>query len=501
MWLAISSQQQLPPLLEKLASVASRFRTLEVRVNCASLRDATRVTNFLRVLRQDPLPSLDTVSLELRPPSVWVLPDDLSALAARNNEPPCKAPALRLLRMRHTFVPFLAPNLHYLDIRDCASFTIHDLFLVLRNVPELRYLRWQRRNAPNTWDLPILAEDIEQPPKPVTLPHLDSIHLPHLRSFDVTDGPSQLSLFAQTISSPPVRWTRQRPPNPPTINFAPIQTITRDVVEDIARASAHFISRLVPVSASGSVALTIPSSTYRVYHLLLSEGWDPASRKLHSVPCTIFGLGCYIDRAWASPLAALVKGVVAPFASDIRSLYVTGDILYDPMERDYPLEHTQCTLSESFSTLLNISELYLASEATGLLEVLRRPASSSGGTGVIFPLLDTIILDHTDRHCEWPRGTSQTENVGVLYSRAPPYKHLAGVWWDAFCAMLADRVALGHKLRRLILRGRTCHVRRDEGERAYLEPLWQLQELSEWVDEVVDERDACGMKDGRDNPY
>ena len=86
------------------------------------------------------------------------------------------------------------------------------------------------------------------------------------------------------------------------------------------------------------------------------------------------------------------------------------------------------------------------------------------------------------------------------HNKTPEEQHFNSIWWEkSFCRMLADRAALGHRLRRLVLHGRTCHV--VAGDIVGAEPVNSLEslelgELEEWVDEVVDERDDCGMEAG-----
>ncbi|KZV63447.1 hypothetical protein PENSPDRAFT_657284 [Peniophora sp. CONT] len=511
-------------LLEKLPRVMSQVRSLTVRWEC-DFPDATEAARFLHGLTQIILPRMETMILNISPPHGFVFLDDLRALAAKGSDP-FHAPALRLLRVHHLFVPFCAPSLQSLtvqscknfDIHDlcralknvpslqsltiqsCGNFDVHDLCRALKNVPKLRYLRWcgsgRRRNH--------IQDDHEHDSIP--LPNLGTVHLPQLKSFDLSHDVSVLRQLAKTINFPPICLTGPRPFNPPSICLGYINSASHVATENIVNTCARFTSRL-PSSASHPLALTIPISSTYSYNVLLGEVWDPASHHLRNVACTIFGLSCAYDRAWASPIAALIKGVTASssLASDICSLYVIGDIPYDSMEERYPHEEVGCTLNDALLALYKVTNLYLASQAEGLIEALRHSEQLDDGSDIIFPLLDTIILDHTDRHVGWSRGTSMEEYEKERHYKTPEDRHFDGSWWDDFCEMLAERDALGYRLRRLILRGRTCHVATGDikGDKPVicLEPLLELQDLSEWVDEVVDERDACGMKDGPDNLY
>ena len=73
--------------------------------------------------------------------------------------------------------------------------------------------------------------------------------------------------------------------------------------------------------------------------------------------------------------------------------------------------------------------------------------------------------------------------------------------------MLASRATHGCRLHRLVLRGRTCHFASlktsDENFESVEQGMLHLvdvREMQDWADEVVDERDACGLQaedDGR----
>ncbi|KZV63445.1 hypothetical protein PENSPDRAFT_657282 [Peniophora sp. CONT] len=461
-----------------------------LRFDLTPILGTEHAIRFLHALRDSPLLSVQSMLLAIN--DIPVSPSDPPLIIPRD---PFDAPSLRSLTVRALLVPFRAPNLETLDVHRCDDLTLERLCHILREVPNLRHLTWSNPD-PKTWRTQI-ETDIG--------PHLDPVQLPQLRSLDVVDMCPGLLLLNHTLVHPPLHPTGLKPVCIGMYHYPDHWPTTHT---DIAETCTALRPRL-PVYTARANALTIPFSFSfcMACHVLLSDVWDPTSQSYHDFGHTIFGSTWSGEtcRRWVPPLATLIKGVTSSLAPDISHVYILGRIpIHKPDRVYYPGEPAD-TMHEALIALPNVKELYVSYESRGIFHALCCSSPSSDEHGVVFPLLDTIVMDNfgTEKHRGWSERTTQFNYEGNYNIEKWQAGHLPDKWWINFCDMLESRASHGHKLQRLILRGRTCHIAvymgwdSEKRQKIGLLRAIDLQKLSEWVDEVVDEREVdCGL--GRD---
>ncbi|VDB82665.1 unnamed protein product [Peniophora sp. CBMAI 1063] len=476
-------------IAETAPRLLSQVDHLEYRVRPFLGSHQTNI--FLQALRERPLPArIMLLDVSVSP----TLSDDLP-LDVGNK--PFDAPALRSLNIRSQPVPFRAPNLQSLDLHSCTSFTPERLCIALRELPLLRHLTWSNCSS-ELWRAQLEDDDG---------PHLKPVHLPHLESLDVVDTSAGLLLLGSTLVHPRLRPTGTKPV---CIGINHFPDRWPNIRSETIEVCAALQSRL-PAYAPYSHALTIPFSFsfWKGCHVLLSDIWDPSAQSYHSFAHTIFAStwSGQDSHEWAVPLPTLIKGATSSIAFHISHLYILGRIPQPVRDRErYPGE-PEDTMRDAFGALRNVRELYVSYEARGVFRVLRCQGSPDVPNGkddhVIFPLLETIVVDNfdTSKHRGWGEGTTQVNYEGNYHIEKWQVGHLTAGWWADCCAMLESRALHGHKLRRLVLRGRTCHIavyerydREKRETKGHMEDIGSLN-LSQWVDEVIDEHIiACGFR-------
>ncbi|KZV63444.1 hypothetical protein PENSPDRAFT_691620 [Peniophora sp. CONT] len=450
-----------------------------------------RVTadKLLDVLRRDPPSRMTSMVL------INVKAAGDSDIPAADQDP-LQTPNLRHASVLGCFVPFRAPHLRTLEVRGCRYCHVADFCSLLRHLPLLEYLTWEAYSSEFGWN---------QAPGDDELAPLKPVQLPQLKSFHVVDQCANLSQLANALVCPDIGLTDSLLPRPIYIGFQH----SREPWELVAGACTPFRTRLLPAYNTRSIKLTIPLTVRFVprCHILLGDDWDPSMQVLAQTAHTIFGL--HGTRETPS-LATLIKGVAATIAPEIHSLHALGRIPLPPPPIDGDTYFGQPpdtnTMRDALLDLPNVKELHLAYSAEGILSLLQFPQEPANGSSLVFPVLETIVVDTTNPGAGWAKGMPDPGYYeGGEYYADWQAGHLPATWWSSFCVALSSRAAQGFKLRRLVLRGRICHfaeLKSDEGlmpvEEGILHPI-DLTDMSDWTDEVVDERVTCGLFEDDDH--
>ncbi|VDB82664.1 unnamed protein product [Peniophora sp. CBMAI 1063] len=471
----------LPPLLH---------RTDSLRVNYNNRNDTPwglyefqpAADKLLGALRSGPLPLMENL--------VMSQVQDKSLPPFTGTQYRIRVPNLHHATFRGFFAPLDAPSLRTLELRSCVEFFVSDLCDLLRTLPCLERLIWDV-----WWSGYSPADETSNGVVP-----LKPVHLPCLQSFHMIDDYTDLSRLADALECPKLSPANSSasPAKPNYLGFRSLATW-----EEIRDTCTIFRSRIMHPHNSNSLSLTIPLTVrfLQRYHVLLGDSWESSTQSLSDTHYTNFAL--YQERP-APPLATLIRGVTASVASEIRTLCAFGRIPPNRPDQDdfFRGAGPSDTMHDAFAALTSVTELQLAYSADGMLDLLRcsdeSAESGSDGRSVLFPHLETIIVDTRNQGAGWADDISHHYEGGEHYEEWQA-GHLPVHWWRSFCEMLASRAARGYTLPRLVLRGRTCHFADLLSENDFpsmyevILHAIDVQVLKEWVDEVIDERVACGI--------